>query len=170
MVDVSAHREEQARLARLVGEQEAAKARKRDAFGLSPIGRGFVRGRATNIRQSETTCEYGVLVILEFDLLIDPTQPPIPVHMEGTTIDGRLLDGHVVDLADPTPSRRPITPDRVYFSHHLDRKHYIASNYPGRRMSTPRQSLMQGMLVVGVPMVLILGLVAMLNYVFHIFG
>jgi hypothetical protein len=170
MTDLGAYKEAQQRLARLVNQQQSARRKTKDHWGLTPIERGWVRGRAMNVRQSEQTCEYGVLNILEFEMFTDPKQPGIAVRMQGTTIDGRVMDGQVVDIPDPTPNVRPMQPDKVYFSHHVDRKYYVSANYPGRTVMTPRRNLMLATAAIGGPIAAILGIVALLHFVFRIFG
>lgn len=155
------------RLAGLVRKAEEARRGKKDRFGLPPIEKGWLRGQAVNIRKREETCEYGVLEVMEFDLLVDPEPPGVPVVMSGTYFNNRMLDGSVMDVPDPAPTVRPVTPDKIYFSHHF-RAVDLTAFYPGRNSTPPSTDRMRSMLALVLPGVALIVIIFMLYFVFHI--
>ncbi len=156
------------RLHKLVRQAEIAKMTDRDRWNLPPIEKGWLRGAAQNVRQSEETCEFGMLQVLEFDLVTDPKQPPVPVRMTGTYFTTRLLDTHVMDVPDPTPTVRPVTPVQIFFSH-SNRETELRSYYPGRDAQTKRAGAMLGLAAVGGPILALVVSLAVLRFAFHVF-
>ena len=109
-----------------------------------------------------------MLHILEFDLTDDPAAPGVPVRMTGTEFTGRLLGGEVMDVPDPTPSVRPITPTTIYHAHH-GRDWELTAHYPGRDAVTPRANAINGALAVGGPILFVLACLAALHFWWHTF-
>lgn len=148
---------EAARLAQLVHEAERKKrdAKGKDRWGLPPVGKGWVRGRVANVKSWDEPCPFGMLQVVEFDLVDDPKQPGVPVRISGTDIDNRVMEGQVLDVPDPKPSVRPIAAMRAVHSHTLsdgrDRVQGIKAYYPGRDDAPPRRMLTLAALMVLVP-------------------
>lgn len=163
---------EAARLEKLVLAAATAKRANKDAWGLQPVEKGWLRGRVENLRQWDEPCEFGTLQVIEFDLqgvpaANTPKPAPVPVRMSGTYFNTQLRDGQVVDVADPSPPVRPLTPIKIFFSHH-NRTIELKSYYPGRGSMTQRTSLKLALLAVFAPIVVAMSIVAALRYVFHI--
>lgn len=158
---------EEAQIAKLLREKEIAKLQKnKDRWNLPPIEKGWVRGMVIKLRPHDEPCPYGTLQVLEFEVADGPKVPGIPVRMTGTYFNSRLIEGQILDVPDPTPSVRPITPDIVYRSHSA-RESELRAFYPGRGEKPRRFSLMLGLLGLGVPAVaLIVAIIAL--HVFHI--
>jgi hypothetical protein len=162
------------RLAKLVHEQEQQKlgAEGKDRWGMPKVPRGFLRGRAMNPRTWDETCEFGVLHNLQFDLVDDPEQAGIPVLMQGTDFNDRLMEGSVVDVPKPRTDARPIHTNFLYFSHTVrDGKgkiHTLKAYYPGRDDAPRRVNIALASLMVLVPTAFLLVAVYLLRHVFHI--
>jgi hypothetical protein len=139
-----------------------------DRWHLPPVAKGWLRGNALNIRQSEVPCEFGMLQILDFDLTADPKEPGVPVRMAGTYFTNRLIEGQVMDVPDPTPSARPITPIQIFFSH-SNHDTDLKSYYPGRDAMPRGKGALLGLLAVGGPIVATLATIAVLHYWFHLY-
>lgn len=162
---------QEARLRKLVAEQERAKAskrRNRDRWGLKPVRKGWLRGNAFNIRIWDEPGELGLLTIMEFELLTERNQPGVPVRMTGTDIWGRVAEGQLLDVRDPDPIVRPIVTDRVFFSYAQNHSIDIKAYYPGRDTMAPRKSLMFALLTLAAPAVFLVAAVAALRFVFHV--
>ncbi len=159
---------EAARLAGLVRKAEEAGRKTKDRWGLPPVEKGWLRGQAMDVRKWEETCEYGVLEVMEFELREDPQVPGVPVRMSGTYFNNRILDGAVMDVPDPDPTVRPLTPNKIYFSHHF-RAIDLTAFYPGRDAVPPRTDRMRSMLVLVLPAVALIAILCVLYFVFHIF-
>jgi len=157
------------RLAKLVHDAEQAKREHKDRWGLPPVEKGWLRGHAVGVSHRDEPCEFGTLEILEFELSDTPRGNGIPVRMAGTYFNFKLAEATVVDVPDPSPAVRPITPYQVFLSHH-GRKMELQAYYPGRDMITPRRSMTQAVLVVTIPGVVLVTIIAVLHFVFHIFG
>jgi len=156
------------RLNDLVHKAQVAKKVELDRFRLPPIEKGWVRGRAVNIRQAEEACEYGILQILDFDVDAGTGEPPIPVRMTGTDFTNRLVEGHVMDVPDPTPEVRPITPRQIFYSH-SNRNTDLKSYYPGQDALTKRAGAINGVLAIGGPVVALIASLLVLHFVAHVF-
>jgi hypothetical protein len=157
---------EEAALARLVKETNKAKIEKeKDRFNLPPVGPGYVRGIVINLRPYDVPCEFGVLQVVDFEIADTPKGPGVPVRMTGTYFNTRLRAMTVLDVPDPTPSVRPITPNIVYSAH--DHEHEIQAFYPGRGETPRRTTLTLGLLGLIVPVVFVIVSVIVL-YAFHI--
>ena len=166
---------EQARLGALVAAQERAKAKagkrgKKDKWGLRPIGKGWLRGHAMNIRIWEEADEVGMVRVMQFELRENPKEPGVPVRMTATEFNRNMGEGELMDVRDPDPSVRPITPYQIFFSRADRRDGDLTAHYPGRGMMAPRRNLAMGLLVIGAPIVFLLAAVAVLYYVFHVTG
>lgn len=157
---------ESARLHQLIREAEQAKRPKKDRWGLTPIEKGWVRGHVVDLRQWDEPCEFGILQIMEFDLREDKRQPGIRVRMSGTYFNTRLLEGSVIDVPDPTPSVRPMTPNHVFTAHN-NREHEISAYYPGRGAVRQRSTLIMALLATIVPAAVVLVIFALMHYVLH---
>jgi hypothetical protein len=158
---------EASRLAGLVRAAEEASRKTKDRWNLPPIEKGWLRGHAMNIRKSEETCEFGILEVLEFELCEKPDKPGIPVRMSGTYFGNRMLDGTVMDVPDPDPSVRPITPTKIYFSHHR-RAIELSSYYPGRDDTPPNVDRLRSILVLVGPAVALVAILCVLYFGLHI--
>jgi hypothetical protein len=156
------------RLDDLVRQEGIARRRKRDRFNLAPVRQGWVRGRVARLRQREEACEFGKLLVLEFDLVDDPEQPPIPVIMAGTEFNGRLMDGDVVEMADPAPSVRPITPLQIVHSF-SDPANVVVAYYPGRGTPSRRFTTLIGWLAIAGPAVAVAAIMAVLHFALRVF-
>lgn len=150
---------EEQMIAKLLREEEVAKLEKnKDKFNLAPVKKGWLRGFVINMRQSEEQCEYGLLQILEFEISDTLKGPGVPVRMSGTYFSGRLMDGAIVEVADPTPSVRPVTPD-LLFRPHTPGENELRAFFPGRGETPRRKTLTLGMLGLLLP---VIGLIAAL--------
>lgn len=145
--------EEQEKLARLLREAEQAKHGKyKDKYNLRPVAKGYLRGQAFDIRSTEYPSKLGIVKILEFELRENPKEKGVPVRMEGTYFNSRLIEHTVVDVPDPDPSVRPIRTDIIYFSHH-GRKMGVQAYNPGRDPEPRRVSLIRGLVVLILPII-----------------
>ena len=160
---------EEAQIAKLLRAQEIAKLEKnKDKWNLPPVEKGCLRGFALNVRQFDEPCEYGNLQVIEFEVSDTLKGPGVPVRMAGTYFSGRIKDGTVVDVPDPTPAVRPITPDMIYHSHSRG-ENEVRAFYPGRGETPRSKSLLLGLLGLGLPAVAFVGVIAMLHYFLRIF-
>ncbi len=132
------------------------------------MARGFVRGRVCNLRNSETVGDYGMVMVLDFDLFIDDGLPTVPVRMTGTDFFGRVMTDHVLDVPDPDPSVRPITPWRVTVSH--DANQEIIAHYPGLEIGMKSRGLLSTVATVVAPFVVILLVLLWLSWHFGWIG
>jgi len=165
---------EKARLDELVHQAEMARRKKkktgkRDQWGFRPVGRGWLRGHACNVRYFDEAGEFGILLILEFDLRTDREVPGVPVRMTATEFNHRIGEGQVVDVRDSTPKIRPITPHEIYFVPR-QRDEKLIAHYPGRRQMTRRVNLLVAVATIGAPIVLLFSLVALFSFYFHVFS
>ena len=148
---------EAARLAQLVHEAERKKrdAKGLDRWGLPPVGKGCVRGRVANVKSWDEPCPFGMLQVIEFDLVDDPKEPGVPVRISGTDIDNRVMEGHVLDVQDRNPSIRPIPATGAVHSYSLyDGRGMVQSikaYYPGRDDAPPRRNRVLAAMMVLVP-------------------
>jgi len=156
------------RLAELVKRDELARGHGLDRYNLPPVAKGWVRGVITNPRNSEGACQFGTLMIVEFDLVADPEQPPVPVRMSGTEFSHRVLAGDVIDIRDPTPSARPLTPER-YVVANASPPFEVIAYYPGRGVPPARVGTLLGWLAVGGPGIALMLCLAALHFVFRVF-
>ena len=158
---------ETAKLKKLLRDAERAKIEKiKDRFNLRPAEKGFLRGHAINIRQSEQPCDFGTLQILDFEISDTMKGPGVPVRMAGTYFSRKLWEGTVMDVPDPTPDIRPITPDVIYTAHDHD-VDQIRAFYPGRGETPRRKTLIMGLLAMGIPAVLAFAIIVALH-LFHV--
>jgi hypothetical protein len=156
------------RLHKLVAKQQAARMPVADRWGLVPVEAGWLRGSAYNVRQSETICEFGTLQVLEFDLVPAPGEPGVPVRMDGTYFTNRLIEGQVLDVPDPTPDTRPVSPRQIFYAH-SNRTIDLMSYYPGRDAMTKRKGATMGLLALGGPVVVLVLTLLVLHFGFHVF-
>jgi len=166
MVDIYGSKERD-RLTGLIEASEKAKLGKRDAWNLPPVEKGWLRGHAVNVTQHEEAGEFGTLLVMDFELRADPKQPGIPVRMTAVYFTHRLMEGQLMDVPDPTPNIRPVTPEQIFFAG-LRRAAEITAHYPGRRIMTQRRNFALAALAVGGPAVVLVGIVAVLHFVFHV--
>ena len=156
------------RLAGLVHKAETARLKRPDRWGLQPVARGWLRGQVANLRQWDEPCEYGMLQIMEFDLCPERDKPGVPVRMTATYFGNRLMDGQVIDIPDPTPSVRPITPNRAIFSHSNPQAQLVAY-YPGRDAESLETSRLLAASALIVPAIALGMLLVALHFVFHVY-
>ncbi len=156
------------RLHNLIVKAKVARMPSADRWGLVPVEQGWLRGAANNVRQREDICEFGTLQILEFDLKPAPEEPGVPVRMDGTYFTSRLIEGQVMDVPDPTPDIRPVTPRQIFYAH-SSRSIDLMSYYPGRDAMTKRKGMTLGFLALGGPVIVLLATLALLHFVFHAF-
>jgi hypothetical protein len=100
-----------------------------DQFNLPPPRRRIVRGIVRNIRVSHVEAAFGPLEIIDFDLFVSESQPPVPVQMRGNDFSHPLFEGSLVDTADPDPSVRPLQTRRLVYPHHPNQD--CIAYYPG---------------------------------------
>ena len=151
------------RLEKLVREAARAKRTETDRWGLTPIEKGWLRGHAMNVRQWEDACQFGKLLVIEFELRETMKSKGVPVRMEGTYFTGRIHEGAVMDVPDPDPTVRPVRPEKIYVSQSY-RKHEFVAFYPGRDLPPQRRTLVQAVLAVTVPFLIFVGIVAVLHF------
>jgi hypothetical protein len=160
---------EEKRVKELLRAADRAKIEKiKDRFGLLPVKKGFLRGFAVNVRESEEPCEYGTLRVLEFEISDERKGGDgVPVRVTGTYLSRRVGSGEVVDVEDPTPHIRPITPNYVYaaYDHSMNT---LRAFYPGRDDTPRRKDLTNALLTIGLPVVLVIVVVVVLQ-VSHVF-
>jgi len=156
------------RLHKLVAKQEVAKMPAVDRWGLVPVEPGWLRGAANNVRQSEDICEFGTLQILEFDLTPAPDEPGVAVRMDGTYFTNRLIEGQTMDVPDPTPDIRPVTPRQIFYAH-SGRNIDLMSYYPGRDAMTKRKGATMAFLAMGGPVIALVLALLVLHYGLHVF-
>ena len=113
------------------GQQNATKpARsKRDRFDLPHPPRGVLRGIIRNIRRTNEEGPFGALEVIEFDLHVSDTDPPVPVVIRGNDYSRPLFADCVADIADPDPTIRPLRTRRMTFPHQPDDE--LIAYYPG---------------------------------------
>jgi hypothetical protein len=159
--------DEEKKIAKMLREAERAKLDKqKDRYNLPPVAPGFLRGIAINVRPHEEPCEFGTLQVIEFELSETPKGPGVPVRMAGTYFNHRLSAGTLLDVPDPTPHIRPITPDAVVHSG-SGGENELRAYYPGRGETPRRITLMLGVLGIVVPIAFTIGLIVLL-YKLHI--
>jgi hypothetical protein len=156
------------RLHQLVLKERIAKTAGLDRWHLPPVGAGWLRGSVANLRQTEELCEFGTLQILEFDLMTGPKEAGVPVRMDGTYFTNRLIEGQVMDVPDPDPERRPVTPRQIFYSH-SHRQEGMKSYYPGRDAMTKTRGALLGLLAVGGPILALVASLLLLHFTFHFF-
>jgi hypothetical protein len=156
--------------ARTPAQAEQRKRLGLDKWGLKPVPRGFLRGRVTNMVQSEAIDIYGQVQVIAFDLVSDEDTPPVPVRMTATDYSHRLTEGHLVDVPDPPPHVRPVAPEYLMFSVDVggDDKQ-VTAYYPGRGMPSRRSSFLWALLVIAGPIVFVLLATALISWYFNIF-
>ena len=123
----------------------------KDRHGLRPPRAGRVRGTIANVRRSFEVGEFGNLLIIDFDLVIDQGTPPVPVRMAGTIFNQEPHEGMLVEVHDPDPAVRPIVTHRLQAA--WDRHYHIVAFYPGRDDLSPTRQRLFGLLVVLAPIV-----------------
>jgi hypothetical protein len=161
-------KEYQRRLWALIHQQQVARGVAKDRWNLKPVRKGWRRGMVTKLRHSEEPCEFGMLLIMDFELSEDPEQPGIPVRMSGTQFSDALFEGTVVEIADPTPDQRPIIATQVRFSHYAGDA-TLRAHYPGRgEMPAGRRTLL-GLLALGWPAVALVAALTVLHFWWHVF-
>jgi hypothetical protein len=141
---------------------------KRDRWGKVPVQPGFLRGFARNIRYSEGISPYGQTIVVEFELWSFDGSPEVPVRMEGTDFQGRITETALMDVADPDPSIRPITTERLLEVD--DHRDLVIAQYPGRKfLPLPSDQRWQALFIV-VPAVSLLLLSAVILYIVGVPG
>ncbi len=126
-------------------------AKNRDRWGLRPPRPGIVRGRITNVTRSIDVCDFGELIVLDFELFVGDDQPAVPVRMTGTDFSSALPEGHIVEVPDPDPAIRPIVTTRLDFPPRYENE--LIAYYPGRD-DLPRGVMrMRGLMMVIGPIV-----------------
>ncbi|MDA8254001.1 MAG: hypothetical protein M0Z28_33155 [Rhodospirillales bacterium] len=133
--------------------------RRRDRWGLRPVRAGRVRGQIRNLHRSFETCEFGQVIVFDFELFVDDAMPPVPVRMAGMDFQNEPRDGNVVDVRDPSPTVRPIEAIRLDFPPRY--QHDVVSFYPGRDEPPPARQWMQGALIILGPILLAAGLLGL---------
>lgn len=162
------------RLAQLVGEERKKKfdAGKKDRWGWPPVRKGRVRGHVTNMRMWDEPGAFGVTHNISLELREDPKQPGVPVLMQGTDVEGRIIEGMVMEVEDRNPKVRPIIATEIIYSHSVldgpGRTHSVRTYYPGRDDEPPRRNLAVAISMVAVPTLVLLVSVYLLRYVWHV--
>jgi len=157
------HMAAQKRRAKLTG--------KLDHWGMPEVPKGWLRGEAWDIQQWDQPCPYGMLQIMEFELRPDHKTPGVKVRMNGTYLDNRLMDGQVMDVPDPDPSKRPIEPVSIIFPwtrYSGERIYRMTAFYPGRQDESLTRSRWLGMLALALPALGLAVAVVLLRYVYHV--
>lgn len=156
------------RLGALVQREQASRGVGRDRWNQPPVRSGRLRGQVANVRGSETACEFGTLLIMDFDIVADPPRPGVPVRMSGISFSGQLIEGTVVDVPDPDPAQRPIITTRLFIPHGHEEWTFEAY-YPGRDEPSQRALTLHGLLAVGGPVLALLAALAALHFWAHVF-
>jgi hypothetical protein len=102
---------------------------KLDRFNLPPPRAGILRGIIRNIRVTHEEAAFGPLEVVDFDLYVSESDPPVPVRMRGNDYSRPLFADSLGDVADPDPSVRPVLARRVVFPHHPNQD--CVAFYPG---------------------------------------
>jgi hypothetical protein len=142
-----------------MSEQKLAKpqkAPKLDRWGLAPVLKGHVRGRAKNIRSSERVSSYGHIHVVDFDLWVDEGLPLVAVRMLGTDFQGRVLEDQLYDVPDATPDVRPIEAWNIRASH--DPEQGVIAYQPGREFAVKQRGLGWTILTVVAPVAVTAGI------------
>ncbi len=133
--------------------------RKPDQWGLAPVRAGMVRGQIANVRRSIGVCDFGELIIMDFDLVRGEGVPAVPVQMTGTDFVGPLNEGWLAELPDPDPTVRPIVTSRLAFPPNYDND--LIAYYPGRMDKPANVMRLRGLLMVVSPVVFALAVLGL---------
>lgn len=139
-----------------------------DRWGLLPVRPRHVRGIVRNVRITEDVSPYGPMLVVDYDLWTDDGVPNIPVRMTGTDFMNRIIPENLLDVPDPDPGVRPITPTRVTSAHNDD--HEIVAHYPGRSASIHPRGLAWTVMVVLIPFAVIALMMGLLGWHFGWFA
>jgi hypothetical protein len=113
---------------------------------LPPVRPGFIRGLVANIRNSTEECQYGELLILDFDLHAKGGGTIASVQMRGTDFSRHLRHGALVDVPDPDPTVRPIVTKRLYTPR--EGREALVAYYPGAEGRSRRGERLYGFALV----------------------
>ena len=139
-----------------------------DRWRLKPVSPGYVRGQIRNIRRSEDISRFGQLNVVEFDLEVGGGQPMVPVKMLGLYFNRDIPSGQLCDIADPTPSVRPLVTGRISFPR-APGQDILTYNLDADELAR-RRLWSWSMLTPLIPVVAIAVLVWLLARHFHTFG
>lgn len=101
-----------------------------DEYGLPPPRKGVLRGFVRDLRFSQEESAVGRIQIVDFNLHFRGDRLPVPVRMRGSDFTDHLVDGWLMDVPDPDPKLRPITPRRITAPWHEGLE--VTSYYPGQ--------------------------------------